>query len=819
MERDCTKNNLMRRIMRRVLSALLLLVLGFYGAAAAPEPDEAINAWLAAWRSGAAPSAEVVETLKHQPEYAVARLVGLLDGTALETAEFALEALEHLLEGRALAPLLAKGLQSDDAAVRAAAARAIGVLYREGLASELLKYLQYERAYSPRETLDLGRRIRSVLEPQDVSAEDAVVALSGALTDPETAVRRNAAIALTAMLRRGGLESVVIDALRKRCVPMGEVAAWAVQSVGIEEVNTALAWLAVLKDAHGGDAGVVPALLVWSAHPVLQVAWRAADLAAGLADSLTAHLEAGLAADRSADRNEDGASRPEDLAGDLATAHISGRPDDRAAYPADTSPVAALLLRGLQDERAVVRWAAAEALAQITSGLASTVSTRLGGLQLATDQVVAALAARIDDADVAVRRAALAALERWAPQGVPAAADRLAAIGRNAEEPEDVRAAALRLLARSHAAALSAAERELAAMYQLRPVFSRGDDGYHTFRIPALIVSPKGTLLLFAEGRKYSQSDTGDIDLVLKRSFDNGLTWEPLQIVWDSGPNTSGNPVAVVDEATGRIWLFMTHNLGVDTQAAIQSGTSQGVRTIWATYSDDDGATWAEPINLSKDVQRPGTRWDATGPGVGIQLRHGPNEGRLVIPAIGRIIYSDDHGLTWHEGGRVEGTSESQVVELTDGRLMRIDRPVARTVPNRQAVSISEDQGLTWGPVRYARELITTYVQASVVRYRPADVVSDRTLLFANPATDVNVDQVTGAKGHGARVNMTVRVSRDDGATWTAAKSIHRGPSGYSSLAVLPDGTIGLAFEGGRAHTYEHIFFTRFTLEWLEDER
>ncbi len=147
-------------------------------------------------------------------------------------------------------------------------------------------------------------------------------------------------------------------------------------------------------------------------------------------------------------------------------------------------------------------------------------------------------------------------------------------------------------------------------------------------------------------------------------------------------------------------------------------------------------------------------------------------------------------------------------MELTDGRLLRNDRAVARLVPNRRPISYSTDQGLTWGSTRYAPELVESYVQASTIRYEPADSLSPyrKILLFSNPAHATT------------RVNMTVKVSLDEGDTWTIAKTIHPGPSAYSCLVRLPDGTIGLLFEGGIDGPYEYIYFTRFTIDWLLDE-
>jgi sialidase-1 len=344
-------------------------------------------------------------------------------------------------------------------------------------------------------------------------------------------------------------------------------------------------------------------------------------------------------------------------------------------------------------------------------------------------------------------------------------------------------------------------------------VYRAGEAGYHTFRIPSVIATHAGTLLAFAEGRRAGAGDAGDIDLVVKRSPDGGRTWSGLQVVGDSGPNTFGNPCAVVDRDTGTVWLLTTQNLGTDQEKDIIAGTSKAGRTVWVLKSTDDGATWSTPEDITRRVKEPDWTWYATGPGVGIQTR----AGRLVVPANhavagsgvhrSHVIYSDDGGRTWGRGGAVEGgTNESQVVELADGSLMINMRNHPAKPENFRMVATSGDGGRSWSRAVPDTELIEPPAQASLLRYTPAGGDGGRPLLFSNPAST-------------RRERMTVRVSYDEGATWPVSRVVHDGPAAYSSLVVLPDGTIGLLFERGATSPYETITFARFTLEWLTGGR
>ncbi len=352
----------------------------------------------------------------------------------------------------------------------------------------------------------------------------------------------------------------------------------------------------------------------------------------------------------------------------------------------------------------------------------------------------------------------------------------------------------------------------------LTDLYVSGTNGYDTYRIPSLLVTKKGTLLAFCEGRKSSRSDSGNIDLLVKRSADGGETWSKQQVVWDDGDNTCGNPCPVVDQSTGTIWLTMTWNLGQDKESQIKQNTSKDTRRVFVTHSTDDGLTWSKPREITETTKRPEWRWYATGPGVGIQLRHGPWRGRLLIPCDysivtpddptgynSHVIYSDDHGKTWQLGGAIRpAVNECQVVELSDGTLLMNMRNYDRSATTR-AIATSSDGGMTWSKVRHDSTLVEPICQASLVRYDATGENEPDCLLFSNPAH--------GERG--VRRDMTVRMSYDGGKTWPIERLLWSGPAAYSCLAVMPDGDIACFFEGGLDNPYERIIFARFNRRWL----
>ena len=351
------------------------------------------------------------------------------------------------------------------------------------------------------------------------------------------------------------------------------------------------------------------------------------------------------------------------------------------------------------------------------------------------------------------------------------------------------------------------------ALYS-KVLYEKNTLDYSSFRIPSIVQAVDGTILAFAEARK-QPSDTGEIDMVVRRSRDRGQSWSGFEVIWHDDGNTCGNPTAVVDEITGRVWLFMTHNLGQDDWFELTQGRSEGIRQIWSCYSDDHGKSWSQPykhVDISPPLVDQKNYWDTTGPGTGIQLKEGIQASRLIIPANARNIFSDDHGKTWHESPYYypNGGNEGTVVEISGGAIIRNDRAsvinesglLKEKLYNR-VICYSFDQGQSWGPLMMHSELVTPFCQASLIScFNEND---DRLLLFANPAALT-------------RNRMTVKVSYNEGLTWPVMKLIHRYDSAYSSLVELDDGTIGLFYENGLGSAYEKMTFARFSLDWLHDQ-
>jgi sialidase-1 len=347
-------------------------------------------------------------------------------------------------------------------------------------------------------------------------------------------------------------------------------------------------------------------------------------------------------------------------------------------------------------------------------------------------------------------------------------------------------------------------------LFEETDVFVSGD-AYPTYRIPSAIVTRRGTVLGFAEGRQ-ARGDHSQNEIVLSRSLDGGRTWEAMQRVASDRPNVFVNPTALEDRRTGRLWLmFQRYPEGAAERTVVPGYEGDRVCRSFVAHSDDDGRSWSAPLETTHSVKRPEAASLASGPGVGIQLRRGEHRGRLVVPfnegPWGHwqvyAAHSDDGGTTWRYGQPAPNApqgmgNEVQLVERADGTLLLNAR---NEQGNRcRTVATSRDGGETWSPLADEPALPDPQCQGSILRYTdPLDGGRSR-ILFANAASPTD------------RVNGTVRLSYDEGRTWPVSRTVHAGSSAYSCLTVLPDGMIGLLYE---RDGYSRITFARFDLAWL----
>ncbi|NQU55105.1 MAG: exo-alpha-sialidase [Bacteroidetes bacterium] len=342
---------------------------------------------------------------------------------------------------------------------------------------------------------------------------------------------------------------------------------------------------------------------------------------------------------------------------------------------------------------------------------------------------------------------------------------------------------------------------------ELNYIFKSGTDGYSTFRIPAIVTTKSGKLLAFAEGRVKGSSDTGDIDLVMKSSNDQGKTWSNIKVIWNDGDNVCGNPAPVVDTETDEVHLLMTWNLGSDHEHDIISQKSKDTRRVFVSSSSNEGETWTTPKEITSSTKQENWTWYATGPCHGIQLIRGENKNRLVIPCdhieagtrkyFSHTIYSDDHGKTWQLGGTTpqDQVNECTIAELPDGKLLLNMRNYDRTQKSRK-ISWSDDGGLAWSNIQADSALIEPICQASLLFSE-----ENQTMYFLNPAST------------NSRTKMTLKASKDLGKTWQTEKTLNSGASAYSDITLIKKNMLGCLYEGGVFSPYEGIAFTTINIE------
>ncbi len=354
-------------------------------------------------------------------------------------------------------------------------------------------------------------------------------------------------------------------------------------------------------------------------------------------------------------------------------------------------------------------------------------------------------------------------------------------------------------------------------------VFVAGQDGFPAIRIPAIVVTKRGTLLAFAEARKAPKSDQAGNEILLKCSPDRGRTWDPAHVIAADGANSLNNPTAVVDQTSGRIFLIYQRIPAHLKESSPQTATGYDGTNVYRNFliwSDNEGTTWSPPLDVTRSTKHPtGATTIASGPGIGIQLTHGPHAGRLLFPFNegpfwqwqNFAVFSDDHGATWHCGENAPGAiiidakgrprsqvNEVQMVELADGSVRLNSRQFAGARVRKTAVS--HDGGVTWSPISDAPELRDPSCMAAILRLTfPGSSVPSR-ILYSGP------DSLK-------RTNGTLHLSYDEGQTWPVKKVLFPGSFAYSVLVALPDGTIGCLFETDET---DRLVFANFSLAWLE---
>ena len=364
-------------------------------------------------------------------------------------------------------------------------------------------------------------------------------------------------------------------------------------------------------------------------------------------------------------------------------------------------------------------------------------------------------------------------------------------------------------------------------------VYTSGQEGHKTYRIPAIIQNGRGSLLAFAEGRVQGSDDFGNINIVLKRSSDGGKTWSPLSSLVDFQELQAGNPTPVLDESDprfpkGRIFLF--YNTGNNHENEIREG--KGLREVWYITSVDGGLKWTAPVNITSQVHRPNQpdlnasytfkedwRHYANGPGHGMQFTKGPFAGRILVAANhsegprgergsdyrAHSFYSDDHGATFHLGASIAipGSNESSATEISGGRLMMNIRNQRGDVRQR-IVGLSNDGGSTWNETYFDPQLPDPVCQGSILNI--ARGKGPFTLAFSNAADTKNRD------------NLTIRISQDDGRTWPISIPMDNGAAAgespkdftaYSDLVLVDANHIGIIYE---RKDYSQIVFKK--IKW-----
>lgn len=345
------------------------------------------------------------------------------------------------------------------------------------------------------------------------------------------------------------------------------------------------------------------------------------------------------------------------------------------------------------------------------------------------------------------------------------------------------------------------------------PVFKSGDDGYQSYRIPAIISLPDNSLLAFSEGRVNGAADFGHVNIVAKSSRDNGRTWGEFQVVAENGDLQAGNAAPVVDMTDPDYpsgWIFLFYNTGDVSEGELRQG--KGNREVWYKTSVDNGKSWSDPVNITQQVKKTNWRTYANTPGHATQFQWGKYKGRIYVAANhsegdpkehfkdyrAHGFYTDDHGKTFHLSEVVPfpGGNENSAAELSGDRLMLNARNQSGD-PRERIISISSDGGVHWDTTYADPQLPDPVNQGSILNI--GDKRNKNLLAFSNDADPNN------------RINLTLRISLDGGKTWPAHYLVDRKgrSTAYSDIVNLNDTEIGILYE---RDNYSEIVFK--TIQW-----
>jgi sialidase-1 len=364
-------------------------------------------------------------------------------------------------------------------------------------------------------------------------------------------------------------------------------------------------------------------------------------------------------------------------------------------------------------------------------------------------------------------------------------------------------------------------------------VFEAGKEGYASYRIPSIIRLPNHTLIAFAEGRLNGAADFGHIQIVMKKSTDQGKTWSALKVVASYEKWQVGNAAPVVDlldplYPAGKIVLF--YNTGNVSEMELRKG--KGIREVWMKQSIDGGETWSQSVNITSQVHYPNGQMDgrvykneqdwrtyANTPGHATQCLEGKYKGRIYVAAnhsvgsaqahfkdyVSHGYYSDDHGKTFTISNslNVAGSNEATAAFISRDRLILNARNQQGNIKSR-IVAYSNNGGASFDQAYYDTQLMDPVCEAAILNIGKRKNKS--ILAFVNASDTLY------------RNNLTLKISFDEGLTWPISKLIDateneqwmkQDYTAYSDLVKMGKRKLGILYEH---QGYSKILFKR--LKW-----